>query len=47
MKKEEFGIVNIVDTPDERQIKQVSLLVLDFESDEKKAEFIKWLNEEQ
>ena len=44
--KGEFGIVNIIDSPDDRQVKQVSLLVLDFESDEKKNKFIKWLEDQ-
>ena len=45
-KEEKFGIVNIIDSPDDRHVKQVSLLVLDFESDEKKNNFIQWLEDQ-
>ena len=44
--EEKFGIVNIIDSPEDRHVKQVSLLVLDFESDEKKNNFIQWLEDQ-
>ena len=45
-RKEVYGIVNIINPPDNRQVKNVSLLILDFENDDDKNDFVKFLEEE-